>query len=483
MKKIIALISLFVFLAFFVSPALTQNPQIILSSNEVNMFNIPPNNQQSIDLTIKNIRDVRDTLSITIFPTYWNYIDTFLSKTLIELESGETETLKISFTAQPEASFGSKAFTITITSTKNPEISSNQTLILQVLRSSPVFVLELVSNKFAYDPEETAAITTTITNIGNVPSEEYALQTTITKNGETIKRFDNFVTSIAEKSKRSFINEYTFEKYATPGTYSISSILKNSLGFTISSKSINLKVNEVYKLPTEYTSKKVSIGFLAVSIEIKIKNEGNVKTPSFYVNESVPSFAKDLFDPEVEPNFQILKNGRIVYGWLIPTLQPKQEVTIRYQFRMWHVWLGLLVIGAIVYFAFKFVFAPTAIKKYKHFGPITGKKEILVTIEARNRSMQEIRDLVIRDFAPAIVKVVPRFDTVRPAMKESAAGTELIWKFDSLKAGEERVLTYRIKPVIDIIGTLRLPSVEIRYTDKKKRKKIIASRSLIIKSR
>jgi predicted transcriptional regulator len=38
-----------------------------------------------------------------------------------------------------------------------------------------------------------------------------------------------------------------------------------------------------------------------------------------------------------------------------------------------------------------------------------------------------------------------------------------------LKAGEERVITYRIKPVVNIIGTLKLPGAKVSFTLKKKK--------------
>ena len=102
-------------------------------------------------------------------------------------------------------------------------------------------------------------------------------------------------------------------------------------------------------------------------------------------------------------------------------------------------------------------------------------------LEVRNRTKHEIRDVEVRDFVPSIARVVERFDTLKPRVKSTGSGTELRWSFESLKARDERVLTYRIKPVVDVIGHLHLPNAHVKYSDRKKIKRMIASKRLAIK--
>jgi hypothetical protein len=135
----------------------------------------------------------------------------------------------------------------------------------------------------------------------------------------------------------------------------------------------------------------------------------------------------------------------------------------------------------IIYTAFKLFYKPTIVKRHSHEGPITRDKEILVSLDVRNRTKHEIRDVEVRDVVPSIARVVERFDTLAPRTKTSEIGTELRWKIDSLKPREERVLTYRIRPVVEVTGSLNLPEAKVRYVDKKKVKRIIASKSLLIK--
>jgi hypothetical protein len=103
-------------------------------------------------------------------------------------------------------------------------------------------------------------------------------------------------------------------------------------------------------------------------------------------------------------------------------------------------------------------------------------------LEIRNRTRNEIRDVLVRDFVPAVAMVVERFDTLRPMLRKVAGGTEVVWKIDSLGPGDERVLTYRIKPVVDIVGVLKLPKAYVRFLDRKKEVKRFLSKGVYIKA-
>jgi hypothetical protein len=104
-------------------------------------------------------------------------------------------------------------------------------------------------------------------------------------------------------------------------------------------------------------------------------------------------------------------------------------------------------------------------------------------LEVRNRTRHEIKDVLIRDFVPSIATVVEKFDTLRPTLRKVAGGTELVWRLDSIGPLEERVLAYRVKPSVDIIGTLKLPKALMRYTDKEKKVKRVISKNIKIRTR
>ena len=120
-------------------------------------------------------------------------------------------------------------------------------------------------------------------------------------------------------------------------------------------------------------------------------------------------------------------------------------------------------------------------KSYKKFATVTGAKEIQIMLEVRNRTRHILKDAVVRDYLPASAQVIDRFDTLRPIVRKTLGGTELSWKFETLKPHEERIITYRIKPSMEIVGEIRLPTANIRYMDHNREYRKTVSKHLLIK--
>jgi len=87
----------------------------------------------------------------------------------------------------------------------------------------------------------------------------------------------------------------------------------------------------------------------------------------------------------------------------------------------------------------------------------------------------------VRDFLPSFATVIDRFDTIKPMVRKVTNGTEMVWKIESLGSMDERVLSYRVKPTMEILGEIKLPRASINYTDNKKQIKRVISKSISIK--
>ena len=196
----------------------------------------------------------------------------------------------------------------------------------------------------------------------------------------------------------------------------------------------------------------------------------------------MPKFSKSLFDPDLEPLTTDSTTNRIIYTWSVPALAPGGQYTISYKLSIWRIWLIIGVIVVIVYIAYRWVSAPKIVKGVRHEGEITRGKEIVVLLEAKNRALHEIKDVEVVDVVPQIAKIVERFDTLRPKIKKVLDGTELRWSFPSMKAGEERVLMYRIKSVVDVVGHLNLPEAQMFFVDRRKVRRMSASKETLVKA-
>jgi len=248
----------------------------------------------------------------------------------------------------------------------------------------------------------------------------------------------------------------------------------------LSANAVQFRVNAVSKLPADYTKKTISVGFLSYTTTIVVTNDGNVASPSFYITESLLGILDRLFTSNPAPSSSEASLSNVIYKWYVPTLDPGQSVQIQYQISLIPIWITLFLIAIIVYFAYVYTFKPAVVKSHRHFGPPSKEREIPVLVEIKNRSVHEIKDIVIVDRVPQLAQLVEKFDTLRPKVKKVAGGAELVWRFDSLKPREERVLTYRIRPTA-ALAELHLPHAVVAYVNRKKEKKVITSRKIIVK--
>jgi hypothetical protein len=475
--KAAAAVFFVVFLALS-SVAIADNSVNIALSNE-NVI-LQSGDTQSVNITITNNQGVDDTFSVSIFPSFLQGITTSSSGSSITVKGGSQGTVSMYFSAPFDIQQFVSIFSVTVKSFSNEDIQASKNILLQAVRRSPVYISDIKLSSYSIDPLGNLVIETKLTNLDNREYTDYVLTTLVNRGNSILERFDTPVARVGPKSSVNVLNTYAIGKYAQPGDYIVHGTLKDSLGQLLSSSNVQFKVNPIYKLPEQYTKKSTSIGFVSATTTVTVMNDGNVESPSFYLTESVVAIAEKLFSSSPSPTFSNTSIGNIVYSWYIPSLQPGDSITIEYRISLIPIWITLIVIAFVVYFAYVYTFRPAVVKAHRHYGMLSKEREIPVIIDVKNRSLHEIKDIVVADHVPQLAHLVDKFDTLKPKVKKVAGGSELVWKFDSLKPREERVLTYRIKPTIEG-GELHLPHARVSYTNRKKQKKLIASRKIVVR--
>lgn len=469
-----SIVCIFVAFLLIISPALADDKvKLIPSSTDITSYN---GETQTIDIIIQNKQDVQDTYSILVWPPYWTGVSVTPENYLVKIDSKSNTTVKLYFSIALNAEELISAFNITTKSIRDESITDSKIVYLRVMRKSPIYISDLKLSKYGVDPEEEFSMTTSVANTDEKPSEKLSVQTTIKKANMVVERLDTTVI-VPQKSTSPVQQTYSFKKYSEPGTYSVEAVLRDSKNRIVNSQSTTVTVNTQYKIEHK---KSVSYGILTQTTTITVKNEGNTPTTEFFVAESVPSFMRNVFYPVGKVSEEKIVD-RIQYFWLIPSLMPGEERVVQYSIDLKLLWFVSLVIIFFVAISFRYTFSPKLIKRHRHEGPITRDKEIVVSLDVRNKAMHEIRDVIVRDFVPSIVSVVDRFDTIRPKIRKTEGGTELIWRFESMKPREERVLTYRVKPIVEILGSLKLPKAHIKFLDRKRERKTVASKSVVVK--
>lgn len=434
----------------------------------------------TVDMIIKNNQAVGDTFSLSIWPsTKWGGVTPNLEKYKVTIGADEAETVKIYLSVASDAERASPTFLVTAKSLTNSSVVHSTSFNVLVTRKFSVYISNVVLDKHSLKPDECLGISVFVTNDGSLMAPLLTVQTSV-EYKNVIGIFTDQIVEMAKLTTTSVSNTYCLPSYSTPGKYSVKVSLKDSVNRIVSTKTVDFEVKNYTNLVQEES---VVYGLFAQTKTITLTNEGNIAERDLYVTESIQLFIRNFFYPKIEPESEEKVENRMVYSWHIESLQPGERISISYEINFMSIWLtGLAIIG-IVYFAFKYVYAPKVIKRHRLEGAIERGKEMLISLEVRNPTIHEIKNVVVKDFISPIAVVVEKFDTVKPKITRREAGTDLEWKFRSLKPREERILTYRIKPVVEIIGTLRLSRATVMYTDRKKMKKTLVSKTVFVKPR
>lgn len=139
----------------------------------------------------------------------------------------------------------------------------------------------------------------------------------------------------------------------------------------------------------------------------------------------------------------------------------KMQITVTKNFIPPFIAIVLLIILAVVYYTLR-----SPLLMIKESSNIIKKEggisEMTVILHIKNRGQNQIKDIELTDFIPALVSVggdVP-IGSLQPnkILKHENKGTTIVkWTIDTLDASEERVLSYRIKSQLSILGNFSLP--------------------------
>jgi len=212
---------------------------------------------------------------------------------------------------------------------------------------------------------------------------------------------------------------------------------------------------------------------------ITVENKGNVKEEEYIVRQPVYT-DKFLYIPVFltsEPKI-VKEAGGVVYEWVLRDLKQGEKVVIRYRIDYWPYYLFLVVIAIVVILLSIYIYhhlsMPSIKKSYRKHG-----KDLLILIEIKGSWIKNFENVLVKDRVSPLAKVVKEFDTPKPVIRVSDSGTELAWKLTELKARDEMIYYYRIKPLIE--ASLKMPSAYLRFKVGKKTK-VKYSNQLIIEN-
>ena len=414
--------------------------------------------ETKINLTIKNYEEKEIESVLNIFPSIYNEVSCSLSSYFIKLKPLEEK--NISVICRAPITVSSFSYKLTIYAYVSGKLVNESYVIINVVKGYDVIISDYKILKSEVLPNEINYFELILKNIRGELSEEYFVVFQIEKDGRIVKSEKKFIPKLVPYQEFRATYEFSFSYFDEPGNYFVYAKVynKNDILLFEVYKPVTLKEVKNYEI-----KKDVEEGLYISIVKIKVKNTGNV-IQTLNVKEEVPSFILPFLRFQIEPKVE-QKGAVSEIIWQL-SLLPQEEKEIVYEFVFWPVVLAASIIGVVSIFLLALYFTPLV-------GKVAEKeKEVYkIRLVAKNTSRKPIRNVIIKDFVPNIFQIV-EFETSKPEIRKTKEGYNLIWHIDKLEPKEEAIISYKVKPLVKIVGEPKFSKPKMIYTivDKKKKK-------------
>lgn len=375
--------------------------------------------------------------------TSWVTLNTYS----LELEPGQTRSFTYYISPPFNTPVNKYLFRLKAVSRNNTQIRQSADINLYVIEVSRVDITAFSTDKSDYMMGENVRLTFGIKNLGTGRSKNSTIIITLSGESSDEKTLNIPPLEVEEEYMQQI--EYSFDRHRDKGSYAISGNLSDIEGtelmtkkafFVIESKSI------IDKTRSE------SSNIFEKTITIQAVNNGN--------DNGVAEILEDKSDiPQVvtfsRPPEELTLGGKVKYRWIC-NIGPLERCSVSYKIKYWIYFVIVLISLAVIFIIVNILEQPTIIKRWK------GGKTHSVSIEVRNNGMRSMEDVQVQDFVPSVFKVVESGATIVPAVvKKRKDGTLLMWKLGKMRSKDERIISYRIEPILQVTGKIALPPAKI----------------------
>ena len=187
-------------------------------------------------------------------------------------------------------------------------------------------------------------------------------------------------------------------------------------------------------------------------------------------------FFEGIFTSTIPKAEKVKEDGQKYYSWE-QTLEPGEnvELTRKVSYVPLAIIIIILIILGIVYYFIK----PEVIIKKKVVNVSRtegGVSEVKLLLLVKNISKKDVRNLRITDTIPNMAVYVKEDlpGTLHPKRVRSyeVTGTTIEWAMPELVKNEERIIRYKIRTKLSILGAIKLPNAEVSYETTPGKKKM-----------
>ncbi len=402
--------------------------------------------------SITNKQDVADTFDIFVrarAKTTWVTINTFS----VDVESGRVEDITFYITPPYGTKQDTYVFDFDVVSQTDSNISIQKEVVLYVLAMSGLNTTTFRPSKSVYDIGEKVTLLVGIRNTGTSTSKKSHMILRVSGATSAERTID--IPALEVDEERIFTEEFIFDMYSASGVYGAYIEIINELGDKIGTATTSFSIDSKAIFEKDEITEG---GILGKKTEITIRNRGNKRATETVMIDS--PFLISAYNFESPPLVERI-DGQKKLVWQCE-LAPNESCTIRYEVRYW-ICLLVIVFAIILMFVIIREVQKPGIKKRVIKGA-----EHTVHIEIKNNSRKMLDDVQVSDLVPAAFVVVEKYGTVRPSMvKKRTAGTDIVWRIGKISPGEERIFSYKIRPILDVVGKIEMPRAKIFAKDSK----------------
>ncbi|MDO8741307.1 MAG: hypothetical protein Q7J54_07095 [Candidatus Woesearchaeota archaeon] len=263
--------------------------------------------------------------------------------------------------------------------------------------------------------------------------------------------------------QRSLKYAFAIDPYTAPKTDE----LKVTLIWKGAEIEVQKQIYDIIEYSTFASEKEAKKQFLKTVDRYTVTNEGNVaKTENFKVKTHLFYWLFTATSPKAKA---VSEDGVKYLEWSL-TLDSQDKATVRVVTTYRPFWsiIVLIIIAVIAYYIFRspIVSRKRAVVVATEEGGIS---ELKVIISVRNRSNKIFDDVRVIDRVSNIAEVMKEhyLGTLAPSkiLYDTKKGTILKWELDTLDKNEERIITYKIKSKLSVIGGFSLKSSAVKFRD------------------
>ena len=209
-------------------------------------------------------------------------------------------------------------------------------------------------------------------------------------------------------------------------------------------------------IPKEQSFLKIRTGFKVSSNNPDYNGQIKTETTSF----------KNLFLTTSPRAQSINEDGKQYLVWQVQLGRDNtMTVYMTENYRPIVVFAVMVLIAIVLYFVFR---SPLVVRKgVANVGMSEGGiSEVKVVVRVHNRSAHQLANIEVIDHVPHIAHVEKELSigSMQPhaIMKHPKRGVIIKWNLETLEPGDERVLSYRMRSRLAILGEFNLPAATAR---------------------